>query len=46
MQRALTFVRRGELLADSASRVGYADQSHLAREVKALAGVSITELLR
>jgi AraC-like DNA-binding protein len=46
MQRALTFVRSGERLAASASRVGYADQSHLSRDVKDLAGVSITQLLR
>ena len=46
MQRALVLARRGERLADSASLVGYADQSHLAREVKEMAGVPITELLR
>ncbi|HTD50914.1 MAG TPA: helix-turn-helix domain-containing protein, partial [Acidimicrobiia bacterium] len=44
MQEALTLIRRGEGLADSAARSGYADQSHLAREVKDLAGVTITQL--
>jgi AraC-like DNA-binding protein len=45
MQRALTFVRGGERLADSAARAGYADQSHLARDVKDLAGVPISQLM-
>ncbi len=45
MQQALEHVRRGARLADSAARVGYADQSHLARDVKELAGVTITELI-
>jgi AraC-like DNA-binding protein len=45
MQQALDYVRRGTRLADSAARVGYADQSHLAREVKEMAGVTITQLL-
>ncbi|MBO8198730.1 helix-turn-helix transcriptional regulator [Streptomyces smyrnaeus] len=46
MQRALRLARAGTGLADTASRAGYADQAHLAREVRALAGVPITELLR
>jgi AraC-like DNA-binding protein len=29
-----------------AATAGYADQAHLAREVKALAGVSLTQLTR
>lgn len=44
MQRALAHIRRGERFADSAARVGYADQSHLAREVKDLAGVTLSQL--
>jgi AraC-like DNA-binding protein len=46
MQQALALVRRGVRAADSAARTGYADQSHLSREVKDMAGVSLTELMR
>jgi AraC-like DNA-binding protein len=45
MQQALELVRRGVRPADSAARTGYADQSHLSRDVKGMAGVSITELM-
>jgi AraC-like DNA-binding protein len=45
MQRALALVRCGERLADSAARAGYADQSHLARDVKDMAGVPIGRLI-
>ena len=45
MQRALSLVRGGVRPADSASRTGYADQSHLARDVKDLAGVPLGALL-
>ncbi|MGO9876543.1 MAG: helix-turn-helix domain-containing protein [Acidimicrobiia bacterium] len=44
MQRALALVRRGARVADSAAQVGYADQSHLARDVKDLAGVTLGQL--
>jgi AraC-like DNA-binding protein len=44
--RALRLARRGLALAEVAARVGYADQAHLTREVRALAGMSPTELLR
>jgi AraC-like DNA-binding protein len=45
MQQALALVRRGVRAADSAARTGYADQSHLSRDVKDMAGVSLTELM-
>jgi AraC-like DNA-binding protein len=45
MQRALDLIRDGSRAADSAARVGYADQSHLSREVRDLAGVSIGQLI-
>ena len=45
MQHALDLIRRGERAVDSAVRVGYADQSHLSREIKDLAGVPLTQLI-
>jgi len=45
MHEALARIRRGERVADAAARVGYADQSHFAREVKDLAGVTVTQLI-
>ncbi|UED88480.1 helix-turn-helix domain-containing protein [Streptomyces profundus] len=45
MQRALARARAGEALALVAARAGYADQAHLAREIRDLAGVPITRLL-
>lgn len=44
-QRALDRVRGGASYAGAAAAAGYADQAHLAREVRALAGVPISELL-
>jgi AraC-like DNA-binding protein len=44
MQHALDLIRRGERAADSAVRVGYADQSHLSREIRDMAGVPLTQL--
>jgi AraC-like DNA-binding protein len=44
LQRALDLVRSGTGAADSAARSGYADQAHLARDVKDLAGVPMTAL--
>ena len=42
--RALTLARSGRAFAEAAAVTGYADQAHLAREVKALAGVSLGAL--
>lgn len=38
-RRAIEFLRAGAATADAAARAGYADQSHLYREVRDLAGV-------
>lgn len=46
MQRALALARQGIPFAEVAATAGYADQPHLAREVKALAGVSLGALVR
>ncbi|MFH8593506.1 helix-turn-helix domain-containing protein [Streptomyces rimosus] len=43
--RALELARGGMPYADVAARTGYADQAHLAREVKALAGVPLGVLV-
>ncbi|MFJ7077315.1 helix-turn-helix domain-containing protein [Streptomyces sp. NPDC098781] len=45
LQRALALARDGVSLADTAVRAGFADQAHLARDVKELAGVPLGELL-
>jgi AraC-like DNA-binding protein len=44
-QRALRLVRAGRPFADAAIEAGYADQPHLAREVRALAGIPLGALL-
>ncbi|SCL22004.1 AraC-type DNA-binding protein [Micromonospora pallida] len=46
MRRALALARTGTPLAEVAARSGYADQAHLTRDVRALAGVPPTVLLR
>ncbi|MDT0616176.1 helix-turn-helix transcriptional regulator [Streptomyces lancefieldiae] len=43
--RALTLARDGTPLAETAARAGFADQAHMARDVKELAGVAPGELL-
>jgi AraC-like DNA-binding protein len=45
LQRALALARRGHAFADVSATAGYADQAHLSREVKALAGVPLSELM-
>jgi AraC-like DNA-binding protein len=45
LNRALTAARAGQPLAEVAAGTGYADQAHLTREVRALAGATPTELL-
>ena len=44
MERALALAARGVTAAEVAVSTGYADQAHLSREVKALAGVPLTSL--
>ncbi len=46
LSRALELARGGEPFAGVAARAGYADQAHLAREVRSLAGVPLTALIR
>ncbi|AZS84332.1 helix-turn-helix domain-containing protein [Streptomyces griseoviridis] len=45
LQRALALARAGVPFADTAARSGFADQAHLARDVKELAGLPLRELL-
>ncbi|MHA6761631.1 helix-turn-helix domain-containing protein [Streptacidiphilus sp. PAMC 29251] len=45
LERALAAARGGEPFARVAAGAGYADQAHLAREVRALAGLPLSELL-
>lgn len=44
LNRALAMARRGTPQASVAAAAGYADQAHLAREVKALTGVPLSAL--
>ncbi|MFY1577514.1 helix-turn-helix domain-containing protein [Verrucosispora sp. WMMD703] len=46
LQRALALARSGRSFATVAIDAGYADQAHLAREVRAMAGVPLSALLR
>lgn len=43
-RRALTLLRRGVPAAETAARAGYADQPHLSREMRALAGAAPAQL--
>ncbi|MEU6085431.1 helix-turn-helix domain-containing protein [Streptomyces sp. NPDC047085] len=45
LQRALSLARAGVPYAETAARAGYADQPHLARDVRELAGTTLGELL-
>ncbi|MFN2477857.1 MAG: helix-turn-helix domain-containing protein, partial [Pseudonocardiaceae bacterium] len=45
-QGALRLAAQGVPFATTAARVGFADQAHLAREVRALAGVSLGQLIQ
>lgn len=45
-QNALAHARTGARFATVAAAGGYADQAHLAREVRSLAGAPLRDLLR
>ncbi|MFH8559753.1 DUF6597 domain-containing transcriptional factor [Streptomyces sp. NPDC017988] len=45
LQRALALAREGVPYARTAAVAGFADQAHLARDVRELTGMSLTELL-
>lgn len=45
LQRALALARGGLAYAETAAVAGFADQAHLARDVKELTGVPLSELL-
>jgi AraC-like DNA-binding protein len=44
LRRALALARDGSSFARASVEAGYADQAHLAREVRALAGAPLTQL--
>ena len=46
MRRALRLAEDGRPLSGVAADAGYADQAHLAREIRALAGAPVSELVR
>ncbi|WP_264929502.1 helix-turn-helix domain-containing protein, partial [Streptomyces sp. A012304] len=45
LQRALALARAGVPYAETALRAGYADQAHLARDVREFSGMTLSELL-
>ena len=45
LQRALALARNGSPFAEVSANAGYADQAHLSREVRALAGVPLRGLI-
>ncbi|WP_329269448.1 helix-turn-helix transcriptional regulator [Streptomyces sp. NBC_01451] len=45
LQRALALARKGMPSAETATRAGYADQAHFARDVRELAGMPLGRLL-
>jgi AraC-like DNA-binding protein len=45
LQRALALARKGVPFAETATLAGYADQAHLARDVRELAGMPLGKLL-
>jgi AraC-like DNA-binding protein len=45
LQRAVALARAGRPFAEVSADAGYADQAHLAREVRAMAGVPLGQLL-
>lgn len=45
LQRALALARAGVPFAGTAARAGFADQAHLARDVRELTGLRLTELV-
>lgn len=45
LQRALALARSGVAFAETAARAGFADQAHLARDVRELAGMPLGDLL-
>ncbi|MFJ6571115.1 helix-turn-helix domain-containing protein [Streptomyces sp. NPDC091292] len=46
LQRALALARQGTPFAATAAHAGYADQAHLARDVRELAGAPLSSLIR
>ncbi|NNH73316.1 helix-turn-helix transcriptional regulator [Nocardia uniformis] len=45
LQRALALIRAGKSFAETAAHAGYADQPHLARDVREFAGMPLRQLL-